>query len=65
MRVILADSNELIRVGLKATLSGLIEVTDIVEINNYKLKGLSLVQIGKIYGCSNKLIHKYIKRHGK
>jgi DNA-binding NarL/FixJ family response regulator len=34
VRVIIADSNELIRVGLKATLSGLMEVSEIVEINN-------------------------------
>ena len=33
------------------------------DINNYLIKGLNHTQIGKIYGCSNKIIHKYIKKH--
>lgn len=36
MRLLLADSNQLIRVGLKSTLSGLAEVHAIVEISNGK-----------------------------
>lgn len=36
MRLLLADSNQLIRVGLKSTLSGLVEVHSIVEISNGK-----------------------------
>lgn len=36
MRLLLADSNQLIRVGLKSTLSGLAEVHSIVEISNGK-----------------------------
>ena len=36
MRLLLADSNQLIRVGLKSTLSGLTEVHAIVEISNGK-----------------------------
>lgn len=36
MRLILADSNQLIRVGLKSTLSGLAEVQSILEISNGK-----------------------------
>ena len=32
------------------------------EIINYKESGLNLVEIGKIYGCSNKRIHKFIKK---
>ena len=36
MKLILADSNQLIRVGLKSTLSGLAEVHSIVEISNGK-----------------------------
>ncbi len=36
MRLLLADSNQLIRVGLKSTLSGLTEVHSIVEISNGK-----------------------------
>ncbi len=43
MRLILADSNELIRVGLKSTLSGLQEIQDIVEIDN----GKQLVDMAK------------------
>jgi DNA-binding NarL/FixJ family response regulator len=36
VRLLLADSNQLIRVGLKSTLSGLVEVHSIVEISNGK-----------------------------
>ena len=36
MRLLLADSNQLIRVGLKSTLSGLAEVDSIIEISNGK-----------------------------
>jgi DNA-binding NarL/FixJ family response regulator len=36
VRLLLADSNQLIRVGLKSTLSGLAEVHSIVEISNGK-----------------------------
>lgn len=36
MRLLLADSNQLIRVGLKSTLSGLAEVHSIIEISNGK-----------------------------
>ena len=36
MRLLLADSNQLIRVGLKSTLSGLAEVHAIIEISNGK-----------------------------
>jgi DNA-binding NarL/FixJ family response regulator len=36
VRLLLADSNQLIRVGLKSTLSGLAEVHAIVEISNGK-----------------------------
>jgi len=36
VRLLLADSNQLIRVGLKSTLSGLTEVHSIVEISNGK-----------------------------
>ena len=36
MRLLLADSNELIRVGLKSTLSGLAEVHSILEISSGK-----------------------------
>ena len=37
---------------------------DISVIRNLIADGLTQVQIGEIYGCSNKLINKYIKRHG-
>ncbi len=33
------------------------------EINKYLSDGLNLVQIGLKYGCSNKIIHKFIKKH--
>lgn len=36
---------------------------DINDILNYKKKGLNLIEIGKIYGCSNKIISKFIKKH--
>jgi group I intron endonuclease len=38
---------------------------DVNQITEYKQNGLNLVQIGEIYGCSNKIIHKYVKNHGK
>ena len=38
---------------------------NIDDIKNYIKEGLNLVQIGNKYGCSNKIIHKYIKKHGK
>jgi hypothetical protein len=33
------------------------------EIRNHLLEGLNYVQIGKIYGCSNKIIYKFVKKH--
>lgn len=33
------------------------------QIKNYLIEGLNYVQIGKLYGCSNKIIHKYVKKH--
>lgn len=33
------------------------------DIEKYLNEGLNYVQIGKIYGCSNKIIHKYIKKN--
>lgn len=36
---------------------------DIDEINRMLLNKFSLVQIGLFYGCSNKIIHKFIKNH--
>jgi group I intron endonuclease len=36
---------------------------NIKEINNYLSNNMNLVQIGLIYGCSNKIIHKFIKKH--
>jgi hypothetical protein len=36
---------------------------DINEINNYLSEGLSQVEIGSIYGCSNKIINKFIKNN--
>lgn len=33
------------------------------EIIKYLTEGLNYVQIGKKYGCSNKIIYKYIKKH--
>jgi predicted aldo/keto reductase-like oxidoreductase len=34
-----------------------------IYIKNYIKEGLNLVQIGNKYGCSNKIIHKFIKKH--
>lgn len=36
---------------------------NIDEINEYLSNKMNLVQIGLIYGCSNKIIHKFIKKH--
>lgn len=36
---------------------------NIDEINKYLADGLNLVKIGLLYGCSNKIIHKFIKKH--
>jgi len=33
------------------------------DINKYLSDKMNLVQIGLIYGCSNKIIHKFIKKH--
>ena len=33
------------------------------KIKEYLKDGLNYVHIGKIYGCSNKIIHKYVKKH--
>jgi hypothetical protein len=33
------------------------------EIRNYLINGLNYVQIGEKYGCSNKIVHKYVKKH--
>ena len=33
------------------------------EIKNHLINGLNYVQIGKIYGCSNKIIYKFVKKH--
>ena len=33
------------------------------EIKEFLKEGLNYVQIGKKYGCSNKIIHKYVKTH--
>jgi group I intron endonuclease len=33
------------------------------EIRNYLINGLNYVQIGEKYGCGNKIIHKYVKKH--
>jgi hypothetical protein len=38
---------------------------NITDITKYLSDGLNMVQIGNIYGCSNKTIHKYIKNHAK
>jgi group I intron endonuclease len=35
----------------------------ISKILSYQNKGLNLVEIGKIFNCSNKIIHKFIKKH--
>lgn len=34
-----------------------------IDIEKYLSEGLNYVQIGKIYGCSNKIIHKFIKKN--
>lgn len=36
---------------------------NIKEIKKYLNNGLSQVEIGKVYGCSNKAINKFIKNH--
>ena len=36
---------------------------NIDDINKFLSKKLNLVQIGLIYGCSNKIIHKFIKKY--
>ena len=33
------------------------------EIVTYLSLGLNYVQIGEKYGCSNRIIHKYVKKH--
>lgn len=33
------------------------------EIKNHLINGLNYVQIGNLYGCSNKLIFKFVKKH--
>jgi DNA-binding CsgD family transcriptional regulator len=33
------------------------------DITKYLSMGLNYVEIGKIFGCSNKIIHKFIKKH--
>lgn len=33
------------------------------DIKNHLINGLNYVQIGKIYGCSNKIIHKFVKKN--
>jgi hypothetical protein len=33
------------------------------DIKNYLESGLNYVQIGNIYGCNNKIIHKFVKKH--
>jgi NUMOD3 motif len=38
---------------------------NINDIILYKNRGMNLVEIGKIYGCSNKIISKILKRNGK
>lgn len=52
MRLLLADSNELIRVGLKSTLSGLAEVHSIIEISN----GKQLIDVAQQGGMAVVLI---------
>ena len=52
MRLLLADSNELIRVGLKSTLSGLAEVHSIIEISN----GKQLIDVAQQGGIAVVLI---------
>jgi group I intron endonuclease len=36
---------------------------EIIEIDKLLSEGLTLVEIGRKYGCSNKIIHKFIKKH--
>jgi DNA-binding NarL/FixJ family response regulator len=52
VRLLLADSNELIRVGLKSTLSGLAEVHSIIEISN----GKQLIDVAQQGGIAVVLI---------
>jgi DNA-binding NarL/FixJ family response regulator len=52
VRLLLADSNELIRVGLKSTLSGLAEVHSIIEISN----GKQLIDVAQQGGMAVVLI---------
>jgi hypothetical protein len=33
------------------------------EIKSHLMSGLNFVQIGKLYGCSNKIIYKFVKKH--
>lgn len=33
------------------------------EIKNHLINGLNYVQIGNLYGCSNKIIFKFVKKH--
>ena len=33
------------------------------EISRYLSNGLNYVEIGKKFGCSNKIIYKFIKKH--
>ena len=33
------------------------------DIKIHLINGLNYVQIGKIYGCSNKIIHKFVKKN--
>jgi DNA-binding NarL/FixJ family response regulator len=52
VRLLLADSNELIRVGLKSTLSGLAEVHSVIEISN----GKQLIDVAQQGGMAVVLI---------
>jgi predicted aldo/keto reductase-like oxidoreductase len=36
---------------------------NINTINTYINDGLNLVEIGRKYGCSNKIIHKFLKKY--
>ena len=33
------------------------------EVKNHLSNGLNYIQIGSLYGCSNKIIHKFVKKH--
>jgi transposase len=33
------------------------------EIKNHLINGLNYIQIGDLYGCSNKIIYKFVKKH--